>query len=78
MIDSYKEKFIRESREQLFKRWVVRACLYGAFLFLMLSFLDYFAAPEHFRTFFTYRVLIALLLLAVAFVAEEITAWSIG
>jgi PAS domain S-box-containing protein len=77
MIDKDKERFIRESRERLFKSWVVRLCLYGPFLFVMLSFLDYFAAPEHFGTFFFYRVLIALVLLAFAFVAEETNTWGI-
>jgi PAS domain S-box-containing protein len=73
-----KERFIREGREQLFKRWVVRACLYGSFLFLLLSFLDYFAAPEHFRVFFAYRVFIAFVLVAVAFIIEETRSWNIG
>jgi len=78
MTDKQKEDYIRESREQLFKKWLVRSSLYGSFLFVMLSFLDYFAAPDHFRTFFAYRVLIAGLLVAVAFVAEETGSWGIG
>ena len=78
MIDRDKELFIRKSREQHFKEWLVRACLYGSMLFLLLSFLDYFAAPEHFRTFFAYRVIIALVLVAVAFIAEEAGTWGIN
>ena len=63
-----KEQYIRENRERLFKLWLVRSCFYGSFLFVMLSGLDYLVTPENFRTFFVYRVFIALLLVAVAFV----------
>jgi PAS domain S-box-containing protein len=72
-----KEQYIRENRERLFKLWLVRTGYYGSFLFLMLSGLDYFATPENFRTFFVYRVFIALLLVAVAFVAQETSSWGI-
>jgi len=78
MIDQEKEGYIREGRDQLFKRWLVRACLYGSFLFVLLSALDYFAAPDHFRAFFAYRVFIACLLVAVSFVAEETSSWGTG
>jgi PAS domain S-box-containing protein len=57
--------------------WVVRTTAYGAFLFLMLSGLDYLATPENFRTFFVYRVFIALLLVTVAFVVKETDLWGI-
>jgi PAS domain S-box-containing protein len=72
-----KEQYIRENRERLFKLWLVRAGYFGSFLFLMLSGLDYFATPENFRTFFVYRVFIALLLVTAAFVAQEATSWGI-
>jgi PAS domain S-box-containing protein len=72
-----KELHIKKSRERLFKLWVVRCNYYGAFLFLMLGGLDYFAAPEHFKTFFAYRVFIALVLVAIAFVIEETDSWGI-
>ena len=73
-----KELHIKKSRERLFKLWVVRTCSYGAFLFIMLSGLDYLATPENFSTFFVYRVLIALLLASVAFIVQETDAWGIG
>ncbi|MEK6745393.1 MAG: HD domain-containing phosphohydrolase [Nitrospirota bacterium] len=72
-----KEQYIKENRERLFKLWLVRSCFYGSFLFLMLSGLDYLATPENFRTFFFYRVFIALLLAAIAFVAKETDLWGI-
>ena len=72
-----KELYIRKSRERLFKLWVVRSATYGAFLFLMLSGLDYLATPENFRTFFVYRVFIALVLVAIAFVVKETDPWGI-
>lgn len=56
---------------------MVRSCLYGSFLFLILSGLDYLATPENFRTFFVYRVFIALLLVAFAFIAKETDPWGI-
>jgi len=74
---STKEQYIRNNRECLFKVWLVRSCLYGSFLFLFLSCLDYLATPENFRTFFTYRVFISLLLISIAFVARETTLWGI-
>ena len=55
----------------------MRTGYYGSFLFLMLSGLDYFATPENFRTFFVYRVFIALLLVATAFVVQETSSWGI-
>ena len=72
-----KDQYIRENRERLFKLWMVRSSSYGAFLFLMLSLLDYIATPENFRTFFVYRVFIALLLVTSAFVIKETDHWGI-
>ncbi len=72
-----KELYIKKSRERLFKLWMVRALSYGAFLFLMLSGLDYLVTPENFRTFFVYRVFIALLLVTIAFVFKETDSWGI-
>lgn len=72
-----KEQYIRENRERLYKLWLVRSCFYGSFLFMILSGLDYLGAPEHFRTFFVYRVFVALLLAAVAFVVKETDSWDI-
>ena len=72
-----KEQFIRENRERRYKIWMVRSCFYGSFLFMMLSGLDYLSTPENFRTFFVYRVFIALLLVAAAFVARETSSWGI-
>ena len=72
-----KELYIRENRERLFKRWLVRSCFYGSFLFTMLSGLDYLATPGNFRAFFVYRVFVALLLVAIAFVAQETDSWGI-
>jgi PAS domain S-box-containing protein len=72
-----KELHIKKSRERLFKLWAVRSCSYGAFLFLMLSGLDYLATPENFRTFFVYRVFIALVLVTIAFVIKETDSWGI-
>jgi PAS domain S-box-containing protein len=72
-----KELHIQKNRERLFKLWVVRSCSYGAFLFLMLSGLDYFVTPENFRTFFVYRVFIALVLVTTAFVIKETDPWGI-
>ena len=74
---STKEQYICEHRERLYKLWLVRSVFYGAFIFIILSGLDYFATPENFRTFFVYRVFIALLLLATAFVAREASTWGI-
>jgi PAS domain S-box-containing protein len=73
----YKEQYIRENRERLYKLWLVRSCFYGSFLFMMLSGLDYLSAPEHFRTFFAYRVFVALLLASIAFLAKETDSWDI-
>jgi len=72
-----KEQFIIENRDRLFKLWMVRSCFFGSFLFMMLSCLDYFAAPEHFRDFFGYRAFIALALVAAAFVSRETASWNI-
>jgi PAS domain S-box-containing protein len=72
-----KEQYIRENRERLFKLWLVRTCFYGSFLFVMLSGLDYLVTPENFRTFFVYRVFIALLLVAIAFIVKETSSWGI-
>ncbi len=72
-----KEQYIRENRERIFKLWLVRSCFYGSFLFMMLSGLDYLSTPENFRTFFVYRVFVALLLAAIAFVAKETDSWGI-
>ena len=72
-----KDQYIRENRERLFKLWMVRSSSYGAFLFLMLSGLDYLVTPENFRTFFIYRVFIALALVATAFVFKETDSWEI-
>jgi PAS domain S-box-containing protein len=72
-----KEQYIRENRERLYKLWLVRSCSYGSFLFMMLSGLDSLSAPEHFRTFFVYRVFVALLLVAIAFLAKETDSWDI-
>jgi PAS domain S-box-containing protein len=72
-----KELHIKIIRERLFKQWMVRTCSYGAFLFLMLSGLDYLVTPQNFTTFFVYRVFIALLLVAAAFVFKETDSWGI-
>lgn len=72
-----KELYIKKSRERLFKLWAVRSATYGAFLFLMLSGLDYLVTPENFRTFFVYRVFIALVLVTIAFVVKETDPWGI-
>ena len=72
-----KELYIKKNRERIFKLWLVRTATYGAFLFLMLSGLDYLATPGNFRTFFVYRVFIALLLVTSAFVIKETDHWGI-
>lgn len=72
-----KEQYIRKNRERLFKLWLVRSCFYGSFLFIVLSGLDYLATPENFRTFFVYRVFVALLLVAAAFIVKEADSWGI-
>ena len=74
---STKEQYIRENRERRYKIWLVRTGFYGSFLFMMLSGLDYIITPENFRTFFVYRVFVALLLVAIAFVANETDSWGI-
>ncbi len=72
-----KEQYIKKSRERLFKLWFVRTLSYGSFVFIILSGLDYLVTPENFRTFFVYRVFIALLLVTVAFVFKETDFWGI-
>ena len=72
-----KDQYIRENRERRYKIWLVRSCIYGSFLFMMLSGLDYLVTPENFRTFFVYRVFVALLLAAVAFIAKETDPWGV-
>ncbi len=58
-----KDKYIEEKFDELFKKWILRAFLYGAIIFLVLSFLDYIGTPENFKKFFTYRIIISSFLL---------------
>lgn len=57
-------------RDDLFKRWLVRACLWGAAIFLLLSVLDYFGMPDRFAEFLWYRAHSALALAVIAFLSS--------
>ena len=64
-------------RITLFKQWLVRACLWGSALFLLLGFLDYFGMPERFAEFLWYRVNIAIGLAVIAFISRTYDAKGI-
>ena len=61
-----KEEYIQNNLDQLIQLWGIRASVVGAGLFLVLSGLDAIVAPEHFRTFLLYRIVIAVVLLGIA------------
>jgi len=60
---SDRRAYIQKAIDALFVLWVSRATLYGAFIFLLLSFMDVAVYPEHVKQFLVYRVAIALFLL---------------
>jgi PAS domain S-box-containing protein len=68
-----KQQYIRNALERLFAKWMRRACAFGAFIFLLLSFLDFVVFREHFALFLFYRVSAAALLLSIAVLAGKTT-----
>jgi len=75
----HKETYIRNSLDGLFRVWLGKVTFWGAALFLVLGGIDYISAPEHFTTFFYYRLVIATALLAISFsattMADKGSAW---
>ncbi len=63
---SDKDIFIKKSTDELYKLWLVRTGLWGALIFMVLSFQDYVSSPENFSRFLYYRIGISLLLVAMA------------
>jgi PAS domain S-box-containing protein len=63
--------YIKENLNRLFRAWAGRACLLGAAMFMVLSFLDYIAAPEYFRLFLTYRFVVSSMLVGIYFVIRS-------
>ncbi len=68
-----KEQYIQWHLDEGFQRWLRRASLWGAVLFVLLGALDYVVTPENFRTFLLYRIIIASFLLAVFIAAKKIS-----
>jgi signal transduction histidine kinase len=61
-----KEEYIQKNLDELIQVWATRASVVGAGIFLVLSGLDALVAPEHFRTFLLYRIVIAGVLIGIA------------
>jgi signal transduction histidine kinase len=61
-----KEEYIQKNLDELIQVWGVRAAVVGAGIFMVLSGLDVLVAPEHFRTFLLYRIVIAAVLIGIA------------
>ncbi len=66
-----KQEYIEEHVNELFKSRLVHSALWGAFVFLGLSLLDYVSTPENFGTFIRYRVVIAELLSSISFLSRS-------
>ncbi len=66
-----RREYVQDAIDTLFALWVRRTSLYGALIFLLLSFLDFTVFPEHFRLFLGYRIAIALFLLLLFALAQR-------
>lgn len=72
-----RNEFIQTRLEDLFRLWLVRACLIGSILFLLLAGLDYLVAREHFQVFFLYRIAAALVLLTVGLSGRHVRSGAV-
>jgi PAS domain S-box-containing protein len=68
---SEKNTFIAERLNELFRYWLRLASFWGAVIFISLSGLDYVSTPENFTHFLYYRVIIAIVLIAIAYVSKR-------
>ena len=65
-----KIEYIESNLNQLIQYWFFRASSMGAVLFVVLAALDYISTPENFKTFLFYRIIIAVILLSIAFLTR--------
>lgn len=68
--DVLKHSYVEGKLDGLFKLWLRKVALWGAFIFLLLSGLDYLSTPENFRLFLYYRIIIVLILVMVSRLIE--------
>jgi two-component system, cell cycle sensor histidine kinase and response regulator CckA len=61
-------KYIETNINKLYQFWFGVGCLSGAFLFPLLSTMDYFASPENFKRFLFYRLAASALLIILFFI----------
>lgn len=57
--------YINERLEEITQFWLGRSALIGSVIFLLLGVMDYYATPENFDKFLTYRLIISFLLLGI-------------
>jgi hypothetical protein len=69
-----REEFIRQELARLLRDWCVKAFLFGAAVFLLLSPLDYVSVPSLFPRFLLYRLLMAVVLGVLALAAARVAA----
>ena len=62
-----KEEYINKELTQLMQYWVSNVFLVAIILFPFLGLLDYFVAPGKYLQFFTYRVIVTLLVVGLYF-----------
>lgn len=72
-----REAYRQVKLDALFQFWLVRACAWGAALFLMLSALDYVAAHAYFQLFLVYRISGACVLLLSSFAVAKMRSRSV-
>ncbi len=61
-----KQTYIRRELDRIMQEWSARTALLGAAIFLSLSPLDFYTAPDHALRFLGYRIVVALALIACA------------
>lgn len=69
-----REEFIRQELARLLRDWCIKAFLLVGAVFLLLSPLDYVSVPSLFSRFLLYRLLMAVVLGALALAATKITS----
>lgn len=70
-MDPERSAYINRNLNRLFRTWAGRASLLGSVMFMVLSFMDYVAAREHFYTFLIYRIIVSCILIGFHFIIRR-------